>query len=109
MVEFDFAKYIAERRGQVASRAQNGTTYAFAGERKLRRGFVGTRPVAMAIEATNRLWTEKARDELMREARTAAEDAPRVWSAAKRAAANLKVDLPSVYLVKAATALKCSK
>ena len=98
MVDFDFARYISERRGEVAARAQTGTTYAFSGERKLRRGFVGTRPVAMAIEATNRLWTEKARDELMREARTAAEDAPRVWAAAKRAAANLKVDLPSVYL-----------
>ena len=98
MVDFDFARYISERRGEVAARAQTGTTYAVSGERKLRRGFVGTRPVAMAIEATNRLWTEKARDELMREARTAAEDAPRVWAAAKRAAANLKVDLPSVYL-----------
>lgn len=97
-MDFDFARYIAERRGEVAARAQTGTTYAFAGERKLRRGFVGTRPVAMAIEATNRLWTDKARDELLREARTAAEDAPRVWSAAKKAAAALHAPLPSVYL-----------
>ena len=98
MVEFDFAKYIAERRGQVASRAQTGTTYAFSGERKLRRSFTGTAPVAMAIEATNRLWNEKARDDLLREARTAAEDAPRVWTAAKRAATALGCPLPSVYL-----------
>jgi Zn-dependent protease with chaperone function len=97
-MDFDFARYISERRGEVAARAQTGTSYAFAGERKLRRGFVGTRPVAMAIEATNRLWTDKARDELLREARTAAEDAPRVWSAAKKAAAALKAPLPSVYL-----------
>ena len=98
MVDFDFARYISERRGEVAARAYTGSTYAFAGERKLRRGFVGTRPVAMAIEATNRLWTDKAKDELLREARTAAEDAPRVWSAAKRAAAALACPLPSVYL-----------
>ncbi len=97
-MDFDFARYISERRGEVASRAQTGTTYAFAGERKLLRGFVGARPVAMAIEATNRLWNEKAKDELLREARTAAEDAPRVWAAAKKAAAALKLTLPSVYL-----------
>jgi Zn-dependent protease with chaperone function len=98
MVDFDFARYIAERRGEVAARAQTGASYAFGGERKLRRGFVGTRPVAMAIEATNRLWTEKAKDELLREAHTAAEDAPRVWGAAKRAAAALGLAVPSVYL-----------
>ncbi|HVV81773.1 MAG TPA: M48 family metalloprotease [Kofleriaceae bacterium] len=97
-MDFDFARYISERRGEVAARAQTGTSYAFSGERKLRRGFVGTRPVAMAIEATNRLWTTKARDELLREARTAAEDAPRVWSAAKKAAAALGAPTPSVYL-----------
>jgi Zn-dependent protease with chaperone function len=98
MVDFDFARYISERRGEMAARAQTGTSYAFSGERKLRRSFVGTRPVAMAIEATNRLWTDKARDELLREARTAAEDAPRVWAAAKKAATALKAQLPSVYL-----------
>lgn len=98
MVDFDFARYISERRGEMAARAQTGTTYAFAGERKLRRSFVGARPVAMAIEASSRLWNDKARDELLREARTAAEDAPRVWTAAKKAAAALKAELPSVYL-----------
>lgn len=97
-MDFDFARYIAERRGEMAARSQTGTSYAFSGERKLRRSFVGTRPVAMAIEATNRLWTEKAKDELLREARTAAEDAPRVWTAAKKAAAALGTQLPSVYL-----------
>ena len=97
-MDFDFARYIAERRGEVAARAQTGTSYAFAGERKLRRSFVGTRPVAMAIEATTRLWNEKAKDELLREARTAAEDAPRVWTAAKKAATALGAQLPSVYL-----------
>ena len=42
------------------------------------------------IEASSRLWNDKARDELLREARTAAEDAPRVWTAAKKAAAAKK-------------------
>lgn len=105
MIDFDFARYIAERRGEVAARAHTGASYAFSGERKLRRGFVGTRPVAMAIEATNRLWTEKAKDELLREAKTAAEDAPRVWTAAKKAATALGLPVPSVYLAPPAFAV----
>src|SRR5687767_10675448 len=98
MVDFDFARYVAARRGEVVERAQTGASYAFAGERKLRRTFIGARPVTMAIEATTRLWNDRARAELLGTARTAAEESPRVWAAAKRAAAALRVDAPAVYL-----------
>jgi len=101
MVDFDFARYIAERRGEVVARAQTGASYAFAGERRLRRTFIGARPVTMAIEATTRLWNDRARDELLRDAATAAEESPRVWTAAKQAAAHLRLDAPSVYLAPA--------
>ena len=91
MIDFDFARYINERRGEVVHRAYTGATYAFAGERKLRRSFIGARPVTMAIEATARLWNERAREELLASAAKASEAAPRVWAAAKRAAAGLKL------------------
>jgi hypothetical protein len=102
MIDFDFARYINERRGEVVHRAYTGATYAFAGERKLRRSFIGARPVTMAIEATARLWNERAREELLASAAKASEAAPRVWAAAKRAAAGLKLDAPSLYLAPAA-------
>jgi Zn-dependent protease with chaperone function len=98
MVDFDFARYVHERRGEVAQRQQNGTAYGFIGERKLRRTFTGTRPVAMAVEATTRLWNEKAKDELLGAARLASDDQPRVWTAAKRAADNLHTHTPAVYV-----------
>lgn len=98
MVDFDFARYVLERRGEVQHRAQTGTAYGFLGERKLRRTFIGARPVAMAVEATTRLWNERARDELLASARLASDDQPRVWTAAKRAADNLHTSTPSVYV-----------
>lgn len=102
MIDFDFGRYIAERRGEVVARAYTGASYAFAGERKLRRGFIGARPVTMAIEATARLWNDRARDELLATAAKAADREPRLYAAAKRAATALGVDLPSVYLAPAA-------
>ena len=101
MIDFDFARYIAERRGEVVARAYTGASYAFAGERKLRRGFIGARPVTMAIEATARLWNDRARDELLSTAAKAADKEPRLYNAAKRAAIALGVDVPSVYLAPA--------
>lgn len=101
MIDFDFARYVNERRGEVVHRAYTGASYAFAGERKLRRSFIGTRPVTMAIEATARLWNDRARDELLASAAKASESAPRIWTAAKRAAAGLKLDTPSVYVAPA--------
>ena len=101
MIDFDFARYVNERRGEVVHRAYTGATYAFAGERKLRRSFIGARPVTMAIEATARLWNDRARDELLATAAKASDSAPRIWAAAKRAAAGLKLDTPSVYVAPA--------
>lgn len=98
MINFDFARYVNERRGEVAHRAYTGASYAFAGERKLRRSYIGTRPVTMAIEATARLWNERAREELLATAAKAADSAPRIWTAAKRAAAGLGLEAPSVYV-----------
>ncbi|MEZ4399078.1 MAG: M48 family metalloprotease [Kofleriaceae bacterium] len=101
MIDFDFARYVTERRGEVVHRAYTGSSYAFAGERKLRRSFIGARPVTMAIEATARLWNERARDELLAAAAKASEHAPAIWAATKRAAANLGLDAPSVYVAPA--------
>jgi Zn-dependent protease with chaperone function len=98
MVDFDFARYVHERRGEVAQRQHTGTAYGFIGERKLRRTFIGARPVAMAVEATTRLWNENARDELLGASRLASDDQPRVWTAAKRAADNLHTHAPAVYV-----------
>ena len=64
-VDFDFAKWIAVRRGSMEQSAREGAVYAFAGERKFRRTLGMARPVTMALEATTRLWRDVARTELL--------------------------------------------
>jgi Zn-dependent protease with chaperone function len=97
-VDFDFEKWIAQRRGTLEQQQRDGAAYAFAGERKYRRTLMMARPVTMALEATTRLWRDVARNELLAAA-TKVSDAqyPRVYHAAKAAGAALRVRVPPVF------------
>ena len=97
-VDFDFAKWIAQRRGQLEQQQRDGATYAFTGERKLRKTLTFAQPVAMALEATTRLWRDSARTELLGKAvKVTDEQYPRVYQAAKAAGSALKVGVPAVF------------
>src|SRR5678815_2882482 len=97
-VDFDFAKWIASRRGSLEQQARDGATYAFAGERKFRRTLTIARPVTMALEATTRLWRDVARSELLGTAvKVTDQQYPRVWTAAKKAGEMLRVRVPVVF------------
>src|SRR5882724_8447585 len=97
-VDFDFAKWIAARRGQLERQARDGEAYAFSGERKFRRTLMLARPVTMALEATTRLWREHARTELLGSAvKVTDQQYPRVWHAARAAGSALRVGVPAVF------------
>ena len=97
-VDFDFEKWIAQRRGTLQQQERDGAAYAFAGERKLRRTLTMARPVAIALEATTRLWRDVARTELLAAAvKVSEEQYPRVYRAAKAAGAALRVRVPPVF------------
>ncbi|HET9621278.1 MAG TPA: M48 family metallopeptidase [Kofleriaceae bacterium] len=97
-VDFDFAKWIAVRRGTLEQQQREGAAYAFAGERKFRRTLTFARPVTMALEATTRLWRESARTELLGAAVKVTDQAyPRVFMAARAAGAALRVRVPPVF------------
>ena len=97
-VDFDFAKWIAMRRGTLEQQQREGATYAFAGERKFRRTLTVARPVTMALEATTRLWRDVARTELLGTAvKVTDQQYPRVYHAAKAAGAALRVRVPAVF------------
>jgi Zn-dependent protease with chaperone function len=97
-VDFDFAKWIAARRGALEQQAREGATYAFSGERKFRRTLTIARPVTMALEATTRLWRDSARTELLASAvKVTDQQYPRVYHAAKAAGAALRVTVPAVF------------
>jgi Zn-dependent protease with chaperone function len=97
-VEFDFAKWLAHRRGAIEQQAREGAAYAFTGERKFRRTLTLARPVTMALEATTRLWRDVARTELLGTAvKVSDQQYPRVFEAAKAAGAALRVRVPVVF------------
>src|SRR3954462_7210281 len=97
-VEFDFARWIASRRGQMEQSAKEGAVYAYTGERKFRRTLAMARPVTMALEATTRLWRDVARTELLGTAvKVTDQQYPRVFEAAKIAGAALRVRVPTIF------------
>lgn len=97
-VDFDFARWIAARRGQMEQSAREGAAYAFTGERKFRRTLMLARPVTMALEATTRLWRDVARTELLGTAvKVSDQQYPRVYQAAKAAGAALRVKVPVIF------------
>jgi Zn-dependent protease with chaperone function len=106
-VDFDFAQYVAARRGHVERRAMDGAAYAYNGERKVRRTLAGARPVTMALDATTRLWRDAAKAELLgTSVKVSDQQYPRVWEAAKRAAAALNLRVPPVYVAPAGQNIK---
>lgn len=97
-VDFDFAKWIAQRRGQLEQQQRDGAAYAFSGERRFRRTLTFAQPVTMALEATTRLWRDSARTELLGHAvKVTDQQYPRVYHAAKAAGAALKIAVPAVF------------
>lgn len=99
-VDFDFARYVALRRGQIEQRARDGAAYAFSGELKARRMLNGARPVTIAIEATGRRWRSSARDKLLDEATLATDQTfSEVYMAGRRAARALGMPCPPIYVV----------
>jgi Zn-dependent protease with chaperone function len=97
-VDFDFARWIAARRGAMEQSAREGAAYAFAGERKFRRNLNIARPVTIALEATTRLWRDVARTELLGTAvKVSDQQYPRVFEAAKAAGAALRVRVPVIF------------
>ena len=97
-VDFDFARWLAARRGSMEQSAREGAAYAFSAERKFRRTLAMAKPVTMALEATTRLWRDVARTELLGTAvKVTDQQYPRVWKAAKAAGAALHVQVPVVF------------
>jgi Zn-dependent protease with chaperone function len=98
-VDFDFGRYVAMRRGAAEQQYRDGAAYAYAGERKFRRGLTAARPVTMAIEATTRLWRDVARAELLgTSVKVTDQQYPRVHDAARTAGERLGVRVPPVFV-----------
>jgi Zn-dependent protease with chaperone function len=101
-VDFDFARYIAYRRGVVHQRARDGSAYAYAGERKVRRALTTARPVSMAIEATTRAWKNAARNDLLGTSlKVSDQQFPRAYQALHAGCKALGIEVPALYAASA--------
>jgi Zn-dependent protease with chaperone function len=106
-IDFNFAQYIAHRRGVVHQRARDGAAYAYVGEHKVRRALITARPVSMAIEATTRLWKNAARNELLgTSVKVTDQQFPRAHAALQKACAALHLDLPPLYAAPAGSRIR---
>jgi Zn-dependent protease with chaperone function len=99
-IDFDLARYIAQRKGQVLQRARDGAAYGFSRELRSRRNLVALRPAAFAIDATSRHWKGSDRDELTaRATRASAASHERVYAQARKAARLLALQhCPPIYV-----------
>jgi len=105
-VDFDFARYVALRKGLLEQRARDGAAYAYTGARKVQRTLSSARPVTLAIEATGRLWRSAAKSELLgTSVRVTDQQFPNVYRAARSAAQTLGIEPPDVYVAAASSSI----
>lgn len=106
-IDFDFARYIQDRRGQAERRVREGSAYAYGGERKVRRTLNSARPVVIALEATTRLWQNVAKTELLGTAlKVTGQQFPRLHQATRKASEALHMDPPAVYVTQASSPIR---
>ncbi|HWN69670.1 MAG TPA: M48 family metallopeptidase [Haliangium sp.] len=106
-IDFDFARYIQDRRGQAERRVREGSAYAYSGERKVRRTLNSARPVVIALEATTRLWQNVAKTELLGTAvKVTGQQFPRLYQATRQASEALHMEPPPVYVTQASSPIR---
>lgn len=105
-IDFDFGRWVGERRGRAERQARDGAAYAYAGDRAVARTLRAAKPVTLAIEATVRLWKSVARADLLGSAvKVTDQQFPRLYAVAARCAETLHIPVPGVYVSPAIGAL----
>ena len=64
-IDFDFSRYVAERKGGPHAPERGGAAYAYPGDQKVLRALSRVTPVTLATEATVRLWKNVAKSEVL--------------------------------------------
>jgi Zn-dependent protease with chaperone function len=96
------AKKKAERAGGPAETTGHEYTYTF--DRQSRVAFENTKPVAMAVEASVRLFKQIGRHQLLGHAVKVSErQFPRIYRTVKTAADTLQITTPQVFIVNSPT------
>jgi Zn-dependent protease with chaperone function len=97
--EYDFASYVAVRKGEAAARLREGAAYAYGGDLKVRSALDRVKPVTLALEAGVRFWHSVGRNRLLGNAvRVGPRQFPAVAEVVERCAQALQIDTPALYV-----------
>ena len=98
-IQFDFARYVAARKGEAASRLREGAAYAYGGDLKVRAALARVRPVTLAMEAGVRFWHSVGKARMLGNAVKVSErQFPRLHGLVERCAQTLQIDPPALYV-----------
>ncbi len=103
----DFEGFVARRKTERADGAASGTKgheYTYTFDRQSRVAFENTRPVALAVEASVRLFKQMGKHQLLGNAVKVSErQFPRIHGIAKTASERLEITPPQVFVVNSPT------
>jgi Zn-dependent protease with chaperone function len=98
-VNFDFKRYVTERRGERSAQAAQGAAYAYRGDVQVMRGLARARPVTLAVEAAVRMWKTMAKNDLLgRAVRVTDHQFPELYALLQRASETLRIPVPALYV-----------
>ena len=97
--EYDFARYVAERKGEAAARLREGAAYAYGGDLKVRAALDRVRPVTLALEAGVRFWHSVGKNRVLGNAvRVGAKQFPEIAELLASCAGTLQIEPPALYV-----------
>jgi Zn-dependent protease with chaperone function len=98
-IDLSFARYVAARKGEAATRSREGAAYAYSGDIKVRSALDKVRPVTLAVEATVRVWQTMERSRMLGTAvKVTSKQFPRLNKLAERCAEALRIPPPTLYV-----------
>ena len=97
--EFDFARYIALRKGSEDGSQRSGAAYAYPGDQRVLRTLGKMTPVTLATEATVRLWKNVAKSEILgTSVKVTDKQFPEIHQLVRSCADRLQIASPTVYI-----------
>jgi Zn-dependent protease with chaperone function len=96
----DFDSFVARKKSERAASETAGHEYTYSFDRQSRVAFENTKPVALAVEASVRLFKQIGKHQLLGHGVKVSErQLPRIYGITKRAADVLQISMPQVFVV----------
>jgi Zn-dependent protease with chaperone function len=97
----DFEGFVARKKAERAGGAEAaGHEYTYTFDRQSRVAFENTKPVALAVEASVRLFKQMGKHQLLGHAvKVSDRQFPRIYSITKQACDTLQIPMPQVFVV----------